>query len=100
VFNVGIIRITFKLLFVKRKKNSFLILFQIFGIFFGCLHFSVNLHYVFHFFPTRIAKGTKFETKKTCWILKVGGEWTQISPNCFTFTFTKEQKCKLKFIYH
>jgi hypothetical protein len=41
--------------------------------FFCCLHFSLNLHYFFIFFPTRIAKLGKFETKKTCWLWG-GGE--------------------------
>jgi hypothetical protein len=62
------------------------------------------------FFPTIITKLKTIETKKTCWLGHA--RWgviqlckLKISPNWFSFTFTKGKKCKkthtsLKYMLH
>ncbi len=76
MLNVGIIRITFILLFIKNNLFSFKFVISKKISMFCCLHFSLNLHYFFHFFPTKIAKLSKFETKKDMLVTRGGGNPT------------------------
>jgi len=66
---------------------------------FCCLHFSLNLHYFFHFFPNKNCRIRKFRKKKETWWLRGKGGQTQlfnakILSNYVAFTFTKEMKVK------
>jgi len=66
-----LLELLFKLLEFLLNFHSFKVILFFFKLvittfwhFFCCLHFSLNLHYFFIFFPTRIAKLRKFEKKK------------------------------------
>jgi len=53
VFKVGIIKITLKPFFVRRDFFPFKLMISNILQFFGCLHFCLNLHNVFPFFPNK-----------------------------------------------
>jgi len=70
VCKVEIIRINFKFLLVMGNIFFFKFPISFFGKFFV----------VYIFFPTKLAKLRKFETKKTCWL-----RWGRVNPIIWTF---------------
>jgi hypothetical protein len=68
--NVGIIKITLKLLFMKKNSNFFSQIFDNLFVVYISPWISTIL---FIFSPTRIAKLEKFETIKTRWLWVGGG---------------------------
>jgi uncharacterized membrane protein YkvI len=65
VFNVGIIRIILKFLFIRSEPFFFWNLWsQNSWIVFGFLYFSLNFHYFFHFFPNKNCQVKKIWNQK------------------------------------
>jgi len=98
VFKVGIIKITFNFLLMGVTtffSNSWS---QLFGKFFVVYIFPWIFIIFSIFFPTKIAKLKKFETKKTCWLGKGGGQSNYINPKftqiklCFLLQRKQRQK--------
>jgi hypothetical protein len=77
MFNVGIIIITIKFLFIRSNLFSLKIVILIFWKSFLLFTFFWSLHYFSIFFPTKIAKLRKFETKKYVGCMG-GGEYPTI----------------------
>jgi len=64
VLKVGIIRISFNFLSIKSNIFFLKFLIPIFWQIFCCLHFSLNLHYFFHFFPKKNCQVKKIQNFK------------------------------------
>jgi len=56
--------------------------------YFVCLHFYLNLHKFFHFFPIRITKFKKFKTKKKLFGAG-GGGWGGVKKKNLSSKFTQ-----------
>jgi hypothetical protein len=67
VFNVGIIRINLRILFIKSNFFSFKFVIS------KSSHFFLNLHYFFHFFPNQNCKVRKIQNQKNMLVVEVAG---------------------------
>jgi hypothetical protein len=84
LFNVGIIRITFKLLSIRSNLFSLKFVISNFWQFFCYLHFFLNFHYFFHFFPNKNCQVKKIQNQNNMLVVERGG-----NPIIQTQNFTK-----------